>query len=288
MTMSSEANHPNRPSRDPDPNELDPERLEEAQRRSRDLALPAVSSLLDRLAADVILKHVPGRRVLDLGYGSQAVADWVRHRTDDHVSLVEMGALEPPGERATLPYAANSFDIVYSLRTLMHLGRDAETSSARTKRALAEAARVMADRGLLFVEIANPRSLRGLVDGIRNPMTIVDGKPGMVVEDRYSLTRYDTIQRFVRYLPPQLELLGAHGLLVLLPHATTLEIPLVGKVLARLEWAARDSPVLRHFGAHLLLVLRKVPDVVDKKPLLAGRIRASISRLSGSFPRIRP
>jgi hypothetical protein len=49
-----------------------------------------------------------------------------------------------------------------------------------------------------------------------------------------------------------------HGLGVLVPHASTLDIPVLGRLLGRMEWMARDSSLLSHFGAQLLVVLRKL------------------------------
>ena len=37
-----------------------------------------------------------------------------------------------------------------------------------------------------------------------------------------------------------------------------LAIPVLGRVLARLEWWGRDQPLLRRFAAHLLLILRRL------------------------------
>lgn len=218
----------------------------------------AHARLMDSLAGDVVLHHVPGCRVLDLGYGSPEVASWVQRHTVNRLSIVEKEALEPAeGPLELEELQSDSFDLVYSLRTFPHLGEDAESSERLARDMLAQAARVTIPGGTILVEIANPRSLRGALDGIRHPITVV-AQRRMVVEDKYRLTRYDTLRRFRTFVPKTLELVDIHGLGVLVPHATTMEIPLVGRVLARLEWLARDSAVLRHFGAHLLVVLRKL------------------------------
>jgi SAM-dependent methyltransferase len=246
------------------------------------------SRLIDSLVGDVLLNHVPGCRVLDLGHGSPEVAGWIRDRVGDHLSIVEKSALESPNAHIAdssgflpasefldsqgnlvLPdpdedeslrlveYRDASFDVVYCLRTFPHLGYDTESSERLGRELLREAARVTADGGTVFVQIANSRSLRGFIEGIRNPITVVSRRR-MILGDRYGLTRWDTLPRFMGFLPPELEFVGVHGLGVVIPHNATLQIPIVGNVLARLEWRLRDMGVARRFGAQLLVALRRL------------------------------
>lgn len=244
------------------------------------------SRLVDSLAGDVILAHATGLRVLDLGYGSPEVTEWVRPRVGS-LAIVEKAALESPGRivdaSGLLPasefldsegnlkipeddddpvvqlheFPDASFDLVYCLRTFPHLGYDTTTSEQLGRQLLREAARVTVDGGTVFVQIANPRSLRGIVEGIRNPITVVSRRR-MILGDRYGLTRWDTIPRFLRFLPPELELSHVHGLGVLIPHDATLQIPIVGSLLSRLEWRMRDVALVRRFGSQVLVALRRV------------------------------
>jgi SAM-dependent methyltransferase len=220
--------------------------------------ISALTRLTDSLAGEVVLRHVPGCRVLDLGYGSPEVAGWVQQHTVNRLSIVPKEALEPEQGALKLDELDDdSFDLVYSLRTFPHLGEDAQSSERLAREMLAEAARVTIPGGSILIQIANPRSLRGALDGIRNPITVVSQRR-MVLEDQYKLTRFDTLSRLRAFLPERLEVVDVHGIGVLLPHATTLQIPILGRVLARLEWLTRDSAVLRHFGADLLVALRKL------------------------------
>ena len=220
------------------------------------------SRLIDSLVGDVVLSHVPGCRVLDLGYGSPEISGWIKDRIGDHLSIVEKTALEhapdriadmsgslpasefldaegnlvipddDAEERLRLPeYRDASFDVVYCLRTFPHLGYDTTSSERLGRELLREAARVTADGGTVFVQIANSRSLRGLIEGIRNPITVVSRRR-MILGDRYGLTRWDTLSRFMRFLPPELEFVRVHGLGVVIPHDATLHIPVLGRVLS--------------------------------------------------------
>ena len=245
------------------------------------------SQLVDSLCGDVILARAAGRRVLDLGHGSPELSEWVRRRAGAELEIVDKTSLDqgprkivehsgflPASEfleaKAQLPRVGGgepalrlggrrdaSFDLVYSLRTFPHLGFDTDSSERLAAGLLREAARVTADGGTVFVQIANPRSLRGLIEGIRNPITVVSRRR-MILGDRYGLTRWDTLPRFLRFLPRELEFVRAYGLGVLIPHSATLQLPLVGRVLTRLEWWLRDLSVVNRFGAQLLLELRRL------------------------------
>jgi SAM-dependent methyltransferase len=216
-----------------------------------------LTRLLDALAGDLLLRYVPGRRVLDLGYGSPEVTSWIRRRTGRHLSIVERGLLEPSDLKIDLQeYASESFDVVYCLRTFPHLGRSAQDSEALARSLLNEAARVTRSGGVVAVELANPWSLRGLRAGIRQPMTIV--LPRKLVEggeDR--LTRYETVARARELLPPTLRTSSVHGLGVFTPSRHALALPLAGRLLQSLDWWARDRALLQHFGAHLLVLFRR-------------------------------
>jgi len=72
-----------------------------------------------------------------------------------------------------LPQADARYDVVYSLRTLAHLGHDEASSDLGVRSLLAEAARVTVPGGVILVDINNPRSLRGFYYGIRHPITVV-------------------------------------------------------------------------------------------------------------------
>jgi SAM-dependent methyltransferase len=245
------------------------------------------SRLIDSLVGDVLLRHVPGCRVLDLGHGSPEVSEWVAARVGSQLAIVDKARLEHDPDRIAersgflpasefldadgeliipddgdealcLPeYRDASFDVVYCLRTFPHLGFDTESSERLGRELLLEAARVTADGGTVFVQIANSRSLRGLIEGIRNPITVVSRRR-MILGDRYGLTRWDTLPRFLQFLPPELEFVRTHGLGVAIPHDATLQIPLAGRVLQRLEWPLRDMAVARRFGAQLLIELRRL------------------------------
>lgn len=217
----------------------------------------SASALVQALIGEAILRHVSGRRVLDLGHGAPEIAQWVR-RSCGAVTVIPLAELDQDGDALRIPAADAAFDAVYCVRTLPRLGRDEASSLAMVRSLLDEAARVTAPGGLLMLEINNPRSLRGLVHGIRNPITVVATGSLVLADERHQVTRYDTLGRLLELAPADLELVRVYGIRVLVPISRALGVPLLGRVLAAGEWWARDS-FLRHFGAHLLVVLRK-PD----------------------------
>ena len=65
------------------------------------------------------------------------------------------------------------------------------------------------------------------------------------------------LSRVVEQLPAVLTPIDLHGVRVVVASPHLLAVPIVGRVLARLEWLLRDQPLIRRLAAHLLLVLRR-------------------------------
>lgn len=223
-------------------------------------------ALVDRLAADVVLRHATGRRVLDLGRGAPEVTEWVGPRVDQLtvVDAVDLGR----GAAIRLPLPNASFDCVYSLRTLPHLGHDADSSHAALGSALSEIGRVLAPGGVAVLGLDNARSPIGLFHGLRQ-LARRGGGSSLVIDSPRGLTRFDALPRLAERLPPTLTPVDLHGVRVVVAWPHLLAVPGLGRLLAALEWRARDQPIVRRFAAHLLVVLRRVtaphrpPSAVD-------------------------
>lgn len=213
-----------------------------------------LDALLDRLAADVVLRHATGRRVLDLGHGAPAVAEWVSDRVErlTVVDAVDLGR----GATLRVPLPEAAYDCIYSLRTLPHLGHDRASSEEALGSALTEVARLLSPGGIAVLGLDNARSPIGLFHGLRQLRRTLDGRP-LVIESPRGLTRLDALSRVVERLPPNLSPVELHGMRVLTASPHLLSIPLLGRILCRLEWSLRDQPVIRRFAAHMLLVLRR-------------------------------
>ena len=242
-----------------------------------------LGALLDRLEADVVLRHATGRRVLDLGRGAPEVADWLAERVDrlTVVDAVDLGR----GATIRIPLPDGAFDCVYSLRTLPHLGHDRASSEAALGSTLEELGRVLAPGGVAVLELANARSPIGVFQGLRQLGSRradgagragrtaglgLDGGP-LVVDSPRGLTRLDVLSRVVERLPATLVPIDLHGVRLVVASPHLLAIPLLGRVLARLEWLLRDQPLIRRLGAHLLLVLRRRPGEVPAEGPAEGR-----------------
>ncbi|MBK8264166.1 MAG: class I SAM-dependent methyltransferase [Nannocystis sp.] len=210
--------------------------------------------LIDALEGEVILSYVAGARVLDLGYGSPEIARWTDEIAESRVHFPLDRWLSDAQGEIRLPLDANSFDVVVCTRTFAHLGVDAESSLNAARTLLAEASRVTTPGGYVLLEIKNPRSMRGLAQGIRRPITIVRGRilPGT----DHRLDRYDTLKHLAALTPPTLVRQQIHAIHTLVP-GRALTLPFIGPLIARAERWARDMPVIRHFGADLLVILRR-------------------------------
>jgi SAM-dependent methyltransferase len=217
-----------------------------------------LSGLAQGLVGEAVLQHVAGRRVLDLGEGSPEITRWARPLCASLDSVDLRTCTDERGE-IRLPQEDAAYEVVYSLRTVAHLGHDEASSDLGVQSLLAEAARVTVPGGLILVDINNPRSLRGFFYGIRRPITVVSTGKVVLADEHRRVTRHDTLARLLRISPACLDVLAVYGIRVLVPISRALQIPLLGRLLAAGEWWARDS-ILRGFGAHLLVALRKDED----------------------------
>jgi predicted nicotinamide N-methyase len=85
--------------------------------------LDRLSGLAQALVGDAILRHVAGRRVLDLGQGSPEIAQWVR-ATAASLESVDVRMATSEAGQIRLPHPSDRYDVIYSVRTLAHLGHD--------------------------------------------------------------------------------------------------------------------------------------------------------------------
>ncbi len=221
-----------------------------------------LTTLVDKLAVDVVLRHATGRRVLDLGRGAPKVTEWVAARAErlTVVDAVDLGR----GPSVVVPLPAEAFDCVFSLRTLPHLGHDAETSQAALQSTLGEIGRLLVPGGVAVLQFDNARSPVGLLHGLRQLASDL-GRGPLVIDSARGVTRFDVLGRLTEGLPPTLAPMDLHGLRLWVATPHLLAIPLLGRVLTRLEWYGRDQPLLRRLAAHLLLVLRR-PNTAQLTP----------------------
>lgn len=144
----------------------------------------------------------------------------------------------------SLPFEDESFDVVCSFKVLAHVPMISE--------ALAELSRVVKRGGFLIVEFYNPLSLRYLSKMITGPR-----KTGFVVKESDVLTRWDPPWRLKSYLPSGVDILTMRGIRVLTPAAPVLSIPIVGRVLNRLERAVSSTAISSLVGGFVVAVARK-------------------------------
>lgn len=105
-----------------------------------------------------------GRRVLDLGGSSEQIHQWVTRSTAIPVEVwPPIGqAMPTEADDMKLPFDDGSFDLIYSMWTFAHLGRDLSNSALVAQRFLDECARVLRPEGHALIHAANARSLAGL------------------------------------------------------------------------------------------------------------------------------
>jgi ubiquinone/menaquinone biosynthesis C-methylase UbiE len=210
--------------------------------------------MIDDLEVATVERYGRGGRVLEVGCGTGLILARVRefaaHATGADLSS---GMLARARERdlsvvqasaTALPYAGDSFDVVYSFKVLAHV--------ADIRTALDEMARVTRPGGHVLAEFYNPWSLRYLVKRLKPPSAVSE-----TTTDEEVYTRYDSLERIKSYLPPSLSYRSVRGVRVITPVSHVHRIPGVGRLLRMTETVLADAPGARTLGGFLIAIAQK-------------------------------
>jgi ubiquinone/menaquinone biosynthesis C-methylase UbiE len=210
-------------------------------------------ALIDDLEVAAVAALARGGRVLEVGCGTGLILERLARHAQEVVGVdlspgmaAKARARGWPvvvGSATALPFADASFDLVCSFKVLAHV--------PDIERALAELARVTRPGGHLALEFYNPWSLRYVAKRIAGPGRISESR---TEADVY--TRWDPPSRVGAMLPPGVTLVDFRGVRVVTPAAFVHRVPGVDRLVARVEHAARASP-LRRFGGFLVALARK-------------------------------
>ena len=209
--------------------------------------------LIDDLEFAVAEPFARRKRCLEVGCGTGLILERVHGIASEAVGIdLSPGMLAKARERGLtvheapatkLPFEDGSFDLVYSFKVLAHV--------PEIEVALREMARVCAPGGTILAEFYNPHSLRYLAKTV--------GPAGKVSETRTEaavFTRFDSPARIAAMIPAGTELVGFRGVRVFTPLARAVTVPVLGRLLSKVEHLAVDSPLAR-FGGFLVAVLRR-------------------------------
>lgn len=211
-------------------------------------------AMIDELEFDLLREHAQGADVLEVGCGTGLILSKVATIANRAAGVdISEGMLAPARERgleveqadaaAGLPYEDASFDLVYSFKVLAHI--------EDIRAALKEMTRVTRPGGHLVLEFYNPYSVRYLAKRLGGPQRI-----SQETRESAVYTRWDDAVDIVRLMPDELEMVDFAGVRVFTPAAFLHKVPLVGALLRKAEFAARDSP-LKYFGGFLVLIAQR-------------------------------
>ncbi|MFP4596611.1 MAG: class I SAM-dependent methyltransferase [Persicimonas sp.] len=210
-------------------------------------------ALIDDLETDLLADYVDGKDVLEVGCGTGLILDRVAKRARRARGIdISKGMLDravargldvAQGDVTALPFADESFDVVYSFKVLAHI-QDID-------KALAEMSRVTRRGGHLLLEFYNPYSLRYLAKRAAGPKKI-----SRKTDESAIFTRWDTAMDLTRRMPDNLQVLDFAGVRIFTPAAAAHKIPLLGSALRKLEFVGRDS-LLKYFGGFLVVIAEK-------------------------------
>lgn len=210
-------------------------------------------AMIDDLEVDLLGDYVDGKDVLEVGCGTGLILDRVAQRAKSAVGIdisqgmlhkaVARGLNVAQGSVTDLPFADESFDVVYSFKVLAHI-KDID-------RALREMARVTRRGGVLLLEFYNPYSLRYLAKRAAGP-----GKISKKTDESAIYTRWDHAIDLSRRMPENLRVRDYSGIRIFTPAAAAHKLPVIGRALRKLEFAGRDT-LLKYFGGFLVVIAEK-------------------------------
>jgi ubiquinone/menaquinone biosynthesis C-methylase UbiE len=210
--------------------------------------------MLDDLELTAVERYGTGKDILEAGCGTGLLLSRTLRfaKTSTGVDLSggmlakakERGLSVAQGSITELPYADESFDLVFSVKVLAHI-EDIEG-------ALHEMARVTRPGGYVLAEFYNTHSLRYLIKSLKAP-TAISGS----TNDEAVYTRYDGPEQIRRYLPEELTWESSRGVRIVTPVSFVHNLPGVGSAFRAVESALADAPVVRDFGGFLIAILRR-------------------------------
>lgn len=211
-------------------------------------------ALLDQLQVEVARPLCAGREVLEVGCGTGMILKEIAPVATRAVGLdISRGMLQQArargldvleGSATDLPFAAESFDAIYSFKVLAHV--------EAIERAMAEVGRVLRPGGRAALEFYNKRSLRYVIKRLKRPHAVSEA-----TTDDMVYTRYDTLADVEGYLPGSLRVVDVRGIRVFTPFAQVHKVPGVRDVFAFAERAARDKALTARFGGFLVVIVEK-------------------------------
>lgn len=210
-------------------------------------------AMLDDLEVDLLCQYACDADVLEIGCGTGLILDRVKHVSKSAVGVdlsvgmlrgaVARGLDVAQADATALPFADESFDVVYSFKVLAHI----QDIGA----ALSEAARVTRPGGHMLLEFYNPLSVRYLAKRLGGP-----GKISQSTDEGAVFTRWDHPLNLPELLPPGVSIEDFAGVRIFTPAAFVHKLPLISNVVRRLEFMGRDS-ALKYFGGFLIAIVRK-------------------------------
>jgi ubiquinone/menaquinone biosynthesis C-methylase UbiE len=210
--------------------------------------------MIDDLEVATVERYGRGGEVLEVGCGTGLILDRVRGFAASATGAdISAGMLARARDRGlsvvqasatALPYADDSFDVVYSFKVLAHV--------ADIRTALAEMARVTRPGGHVLAEFYNPWSLRYLVKRLKRPSAVSE-----TTTDDEVYTRYDSLDRIKSYLPPSLVYRTVRGVRVITPVSHVHRVPGLGGLVRRAEKTLADAPGARNLGGFLIAIAQK-------------------------------
>ena len=206
--------------------------------------------LLDEVEVNVLLKHIPDNRVLELGTGTGLIQNRIQSVVKSVVGVdISLGMLQHAkmknldvvcGDILDLPLPDNSFDVVYSYKVFPHI--------KNLPKAFKEIKRVLTPNGVFIVEFYNAFSIRYLVKLLRKPNPI-----SKMLSEADLYERFDSPMKAKNYLSVFSSTQLAAGVRFLGLISPLYKVKYLGDILIYLDRILAYTP-LKYFSGHIIYI----------------------------------
>jgi len=197
------------------------------------------------------IKDLAKGDVLEVGCGTGLIMQKIKTARSVTGIDISPGMLEHAKKRGLnvmladatdLPFEDNSFDLIYSFKVLAHI--------PMIRKAISEMVRVTRPGGMIAAEFYNANSLRFLTKRLRAGM-VADG-----VSERDVFIRFDTVDEFRGYFPPEMKVARICSARHCLMSPVAMGLPMIGSMVKLAEKTMAKTPI-SVFGGFVTLVMQK-------------------------------
>lgn len=201
---------------------------------------------INEIETDLVRELGSNKKTLEIGCGTGIILHEVDKCAKQAWGIdLSIGMLKRAKEKelnvkqasaTKLPFKDKEFDVIYSLKVLAHIPEITEVIS--------EVKRVVKDDGYALLEFYNPWSVKFLSN--------------LFFRSRKRVyVRFDSLRDIKKLLKGNFKVVGVRGAKIFVPFPFLFKIPILNKILARLE-KLLSKTILNRFAGYLIVIAKKI------------------------------